>query len=425
MKLGKVVSLVFVFAFSLSLLFVAEAEDRAVVSRALDIISKNSHVAMSCVADSKLDFEAEDFERALNLSKITSITVTELPEKSEGILCVGSREVSEGQTISRADIARMSFEFLGENVSESSFCFFSNQGDHEIRCKLYTLKYANTAPIANVGGAEAVSTYKNISCFGNLSAYDKEGDKVYFEVVKQPSNGLLKVDGRGEYVYKPAAGYTGRDSFRYVAVDEYGNYSSAKEIKLEVEAQRSSVVFCDITSEEYHVAAINLTEKGIMSASEIDGEFYFYPNHAVGRLEYLVMAMKSMGISADGNSENTIFYDDAKIPQKLKGYVNTAVKLGYVSGKIDEKGNLLFAPNDKITRAEAAVMLYNMADLTEPVLCPVFADSTGVPSWAEKAINCLASNGILPDKHSFVSASQSLSREEGAYMLYMLNRISE
>jgi len=424
MKFGKIISLIFVFAFSLTMIAAAETQSNAVVSPALNIISENSHMALSCVAESDLEFESEDFERALNISKVTSITLTNLPERSEGILYLGGNEVVEGQTVSRADIGRLRFEFLGENVNQSAFSFFTNFGRHEIECMLYSLKYTNTAPTTEIGGVAEASTYKNVSCYGRLPAYDREGDKIYFEVVKQPSNGLLKVDEKGEYVYTPTRGYTGKDSFRFVAVDEYGNYSPAKEIKLEVESQRSSLVFCDITAEEYHVAAINLTEKGIMSAGEVDGEFYFYPDHTVGRLEYLVMAMKSLGIPVNASAEKTIFYDDAEIPQNLKEYVNTAVKLGYVSGKIDEKGNLLFAPNDKITRAEAAVLLYNMSDLSEPVLCPVFADSNSFPSWAENAINCLASNRILPIKNGFVSATQSLTREDGAYMLYMLNAVS-
>ena len=215
----------------------------------------------------------------------------------------------------------------------------------------------------------------------------------------------------------------GRDSFKYVALDEYGNYSSSREIKLDVESQRSSVVFSDITAGEYHVAAIKLTEKGIMSAHEVDGNYYFYPDSELGRLEYLVMAMKSMNIEVSSNGENTVFADDALIPTNLKGYVNTAVKLGIAGGKIDSSGNLVFAPNDKITRAEAAVMLNNMVELDEPILSPVFADAGTLPSWAEGAIYCLTSNGIMPNKNGYVSALETLNRDEGAYMLYMLELI--
>ena len=425
MKIGKIFALICVFCFTLSLVTVSNAKEECVVTPALNIIAQDSYVAVSCVADNGISFEAEDFERALNLSCVSSITVTELPSKADGILYLGSSEVSVGQTVSRANIGYLNFEFLGENIDRSSFRFKTDMGAYDIECMMYSLKYANSAPVADIGGVSQVSTYKNVSFYGQLRAYDPEGDRIIYEIVEQPSNGLLKVLNNGEYIYTPSAGYVGRDSFKYVALDEYGNYSSSREIKLDVESQRSSVVFSDITSGEYHVAAINLAEKGIMSAHEVDGKYYFYPDAELGRLEYLVMAMKSMGIEISGNSESTVFADDSLIPASLKGYVNTAVMLGIIGGKIDTSGNLLFAPNDKITRAEAAVMLNNMADIDEPILRPVFADSGSLPSWAEEAIYCLTSSGIMPNKNGCVSASETLTRDEGAYMLYMLEVASK
>lgn len=426
MKIEKIFALICIFCFSLSLVTLTTAKGEEMpVSPALNIIAEDSYVAVSCVADSTLSFEAEDFERALNLSYLSSVTITELPERADGILYLGNSEVSEGQTVSRANIGYLNFEFLGENIDRSSFRFKTEQGAYDIECVMYSLKYANSAPAADVGGATQVSTYKNVSFYGQLRAYDPEGDRIIYEIVKQPSNGLLKVDNNGEYVYTPTSGYVGNDSFKYVALDEYGNYSASREIKLEVESQRSSVVFADITSGEYHVAAISLTEKGIMSAQEVDGKYYFYPDSELGRLEYLVMAMKSMNINISGKGESTVFADDSLIPSDLKGYVNTATKLGIISGKIDSDGNLLFAPNDKITRAEAAVILNNMAELDTPILRPVFADSNNLPTWAEEAIYCLSYNGIMPNENGYASASQVLSRDEGAYMLYMLGLVSQ
>ena len=408
--------------FSLGVFNGVSAEnDMAIVSQALNVIAKDSHVAISCIAEREISFDAEYLERALNLSGIDYITVTKLPQKTDGILYIGSSEINEGQSISRANIAYMTFEFIGDNTEKSAFSFVTNHSAHEIECKMYYLKHVNSAPVPDIGDFSQVSTYKNVSFFGKLSAYDADGDAMFFEIIKQPLNGLLKVDKNGEYVYSPTNGYVGEDSFKYVVFDEYGNYSGQREIKLTVESQRSSLVFADITSGEYHVAAINLAEKGIVPVSEIDGKFYFHPGYDIGRLEYLVMAMKTMGIEIESTSEKTVFYDDSDIPSNLKGYVNTAVKLGFVSGKIDTNGNIIFAPNEKITRAEAAVMLNNMCELEMPVLKPVFADRHDVPSWAETAIYCLTSNGIMPYDNGYVSATEKLNREEGAYMLYKLS----
>jgi hypothetical protein len=286
------------------------------------------------------------------------------------------------------------------------------------------LKRANYSPLLNVDGAVSVSTYKNVSLYGKLDAYDPDGDKIFFEVIRQPLNGLVKVESDGTYVYSPTSGYVGNDSFKYVAVDVYGNYSGEGEIKLKVEGQRSSLVFADISDGEYHVSAISLAEKGIVPISEVDGEYYFHPGAELGRLEYLVMAMKTLGIEMDASADKTVFYDDGDIPNNLKGYVNTAVALGYVSGKIDQNGRLVFCPNDKITKAEAAVMLDNMCELPSPVLTPVFADKREIPSWAEDAVTRLAYNAIYPTSNGYVSAQEPLNRDEGAFMLYRLSKIA-
>lgn len=425
MKIGKIVALICVFCFSLNMVsFVSAEENAPIVSPALCVISSESYVAMSCVAETTLGFDADSFEKALDLSYISSVTVTRLPSKDEGTLYLGSSEVAEGQTVSRANIGYLNFEFSEKSDGESRFCFYTDQGGHEIECRLFSLKHKNSAPEHRIKGAEQVSTYKNVNLYGKLDVYDAEGDKVIFEMVKAPRNGLLKLSSDGEYVYEPTLGYVGNDSFKYVVQDEYGNYSTLREIELEVELQSSSVVFSDLANDKYHIAAINLTEKGITAAQEVDGKYYFYPDAELGRLEYLVMAMKNVGIEVNDSGSTTVFADDSQIPAGLKGYVNTAVELGIISGRINEKGEPVFSPNVKITRAEAAVMLNNMAELDMPVLKPVFADSNAMPAWAEDAICCLVYNEIMPNENGYASASQLLCKDEGVYMLYMLEQIS-
>ena len=424
MKIGKVIALLCVFVFSMGMITGVSAESELCpVSHALNVISSKCCVAVSCAEEREISFESADFERALNLSYVSSVTITDLPDRTDGVLYLGGSEMREGQNVSRANIGYMKFVFLGEDIDKSSFRFTANNGGHEIECMLYSLKYVNSAPNTDIGGVREVSTYKNVSLYGKLQAYDKEGDRIVFEVVKQPDNGILKVDTDGRYVYTPTKGFTGEDSFKYVALDEFGHYSNSREIELKVESQRSSLVFSDMNNDEYHVAAIYLTEKGIMQSQEVDGKHYFYPDSELGRLEYLVTVMKSMGVEIESLQEKTIFSDDSDIPANLKGYVNTATELGIISGKVDAAGNLFFAPNDKITKAEAAVILNNMCELDAPVLKPVFADSDSLPAWAAEAVYRLSYNGIMPQNNGYVSATSALERGECAQMLYMLTQV--
>lgn len=421
MKIEKILTLIFILLVGAKTAVGASAqEELGLVSPALNVVADESYVAFSCLSDDVISFEANDFEKALNLSYLSSVTITQVPDRSAGVMYLGGAEIKSGQSISRSNIGYLTFEFLGENVSESSFCFTTNYSGYEIEGKLYALKYANSAPIVDATAEVAALTYKNVGLYGKLKAYDKDGDTIMFEVVKQPQNGLLKINSSGEYVYTPINGYTGKDSFKYVALDKYGNYSAMYEQQINVKEQKKVLVYSDICDEKYHVAAINLTENGIISAQEVDGKYYFYPKTEFGRLEYLVMAMKHLDIKIDNTVSSTVFFDDAEIPQDLKGYVNTALEMGIINGKLDSKGNLLFSPNDKITRAEAAVLLNNMFELEKPMLTPVFADSNMLPHWAEDAVYCLNYNGIMNSDSGYISADESLKKDEGVYMLYML-----
>ena len=126
--------------------------------------------------------------------------------------------------------------------------------------------------------------------------------------------------------------------------------------------------------------------------------------------------MNAAGIEEVPDCDKTVFFDDADIPEAMKGYVATAHSLGYVQGSA-VKGELCFLPNDEITRAEAAVMLAAIADLDRALVTPVFADSGEIPSWARDAIHSLHAAGILQATDGSVLANEPLTRAETAKLL--------
>ncbi len=423
MKHRRIFSFLLILCFAVLLSAgVSAAEEKSIVSPAINVVAKNSYVAKSCLASDTFTFDADDFERALNLSKVSSITITKLPDKTEGVLKLGNVEISEGQTISRANIGFMNYVFLGEGIDKSSFNFSANGEVHELECKLFSLKHKNEKPLADTKKDIEASTFKNVSLYGKVDGYDPDGDSIIYEVIKTTENGILKLDQGGEYVYKPTGNFIGKDSFKYVVVDKFGNYSSIGEVSISVDMQSSSMVFADLNGGKYHVAAISLTEKGIMPTGELGGEYYFEPDAEISRIEFLVMSMKNLGINVKVEDDTTVFSDDAQISKGYKGFVNTALEMGIVSGKIDAGGNLVFAPNDKITRAEAAVILSRMTELESPVLKPVFADEHTIPAWAESAVYSLAHVGIMENENGYVSATDTLKKGECAYMLYNLDK---
>ena len=85
----------------------------------------------------------------------------------------------------------------------------------------------------------------------------------------------------------------------------------------------------------------------------------------------------------------------------------------------------MLSPDDDITRAEAAVILARMLAKPLPDATPVFADGADVPAWARDAVYTLAELGVMDVRNGYVEASATLNREQAAYMLYMLESVSE
>lgn len=431
MKFGKWFAIfaaaALLLCFSLSV-YATEPEQQ-MVSPALAILAQRNAMAKAGLTGEDIGFHADEFERALNVSSVESITVTKLPERSDGILYLGGSELHEGQTVSRANISHLTFVFMSEDITDSAFCFSTNHGAYELECALYRLEYENRVPVVSSVSdtVVSVSTYRDISVYGRLDAYDPDGDEVTFEIVSYPKNGLLTVTDStaGTYKYTPVDGFTGTDRFRYVAVDRYGNYSDAVWVTLTVSQPKSTLVYCDLEESSAHVAAISMTERGVMASAELAGNYYFYPSTEVTRAEFLAMAMKTKGIHGSENTQKTVFADDGDIPVGFRGYVNTAQRLGYVCGKLNESGELVFCPNDTITRYEAAVMLYNMSEVELPVIQPLFVDADTVPVWAKDAVYSMTASGVLSSEKGYISANAPVTRELAAEMLYKFDSITE
>jgi hypothetical protein len=398
------------------------------VSAGLNVLASETVMIKSGLVNNDIVFEAEDFERCLNVSVLSSLTVTELPSRSDGVLYLGGGEVSVGQTISRENIGYLNFVFCSEEITSSRFCFSSNFGDYEISCKMRLAEKENHAPNVSFDTKQAsiVSTYCDVAVYGTLRANDADGDGIMFEVVKQPKNGTLILDKTsGVYRYLPLGGYNGTDSFKYVAIDDFGNYSAAAEVKLSVDMQKNRLVYADMKDSASHVPAIALTEKGILNADSVGKKNYFNPTETVSRLDFVVAAMRVMGLEDDVVCTQTVFDDDSAIPTAYRGYVSLAQQKNYVCGKISEDGRLLFSPNDMITRAEAAVILSRMISAETSGAIPVFADADDIPAWARDAVERLSALDVLDSKDGYVDAMGTLTKEQTAYMLYRLGMLSE
>ncbi len=394
-----------------------------ILSPALNVLSAKHGMAKWTLIGNDIYFCEDDFCRALNLAEIPYITVTKLPEKEFGTLVLGSTPVSEGQTLSASNLALMKYVPADDttSASSSSFEFTCGENVYTTVCTLYIIEKNNFAPTVSSKSAASLTcgTFQGITAHGSIGAYDPEGDALTFEIVEYPKNGYLKLsdpsNGNCGYTYTPKDNYSGKDSFKYVAIDKYGNYAPSATVNITVNKRKTNIVFSDLDNSKYQSHAVSVTEAGIMSGTQIGNGYYFYPEQSVSRIEFLVMAMNAAGITEVANVKNTGFYDDADIPSAMKGYAAVAYRLGYLHGTV-ENGELCFKPHEAITRAEAAYIFCNILDLEyADNTVTVFADS--VPSWAETAIYTMNYYGILRDDNGKISSYAKLCRGDAAQML--------
>ncbi len=393
------------------------------VSSGLSVIANQKDMAKSALVNNTIVFSADDFEKYLNLSEVTSITVTSVPSVSEGCLCVGDVLVNVGQTISRSNLDLLNYRAADSKAKEASFKFKVNGGEYEISCNLYFLNRENASPTLSMEDERlfSVSTHQTITVYGKVSAYDADGDDLQYEVVTYAKNGVLDFDSQsGEYSYTPTGAYFGEDYFEYVAVDKYGNYSGSRRVNLTVEKLKTDVVYFDMNGHRAHHAVLTMTEKGIMGGTTIGDSSYFMPDRSVSRIDFLVMLMHAMGVNDVENVFDTGFDDDGEIPASMKGYVYRARQMGLITGSVDAEGTYCFEPNRDITRAEAALIVSKVVSGTVPTVKPTFSDKDEIPAWAHDAIYTLNDLGILSSTNGEISPTSNITRAQVAEMLYAL-----
>ena len=97
-----------------------------------------------------------------------------------------------------------------------------------------------------VFGALAYATKQDTDLSGQIAATDPAGETLTFSVAANPGNGALSsFNPSGSFVYRPAAGFTGDDSFRVQVTDTGGN-SVVGTVAINVHANRVPVAANDV-----------------------------------------------------------------------------------------------------------------------------------------------------------------------------------
>lgn len=129
----------------------------------------------------------------------------------------------------------------------------------------------------------------------------------------------------------------------------------------------------------------------------------FEPGKHMTRAEFAVLLVRALGLPTEQYDKS--FKDVLGIEWFAKnGELTAAVKYGVVQGKLDGT----FAPNEKITRAQAAAMIeramkipfvqYDFSQLDKTKTLKDFKDANQVGSWAKSGVEAVYQAGIVNGK---------------------------
>ncbi len=418
---------VFVLILSLFVLTAgAEGSQSPLLSPGLEVIAAKSEMVVSGVPGGEVIFTEDDFVRAVGYSP-DEITITSRPDPAVGQLTLGSVLIPEGQTLSASNLDRIAFMPSGNpNAREACFSFSADGAPYDYTCyvRLMQAGETNSAPTLDCATAASLSAKvpEGGICGGALAASDPDGDGLVFEIVSYPKHGSVRLTDRegGRYVYRPTAGYTGKDSFVYTVRDEWGSYAGEAEVRVTV-SRFGTPEFADMSGSSETFARI-VTSEGLMSGTLVGGEEYFYPTRGMTRSEFTVTLMIAAGIKADESNAATVFADYGDIPASARPYVAKAYELGLTDGWI-VGGEQIFQPNGEISLAEAAMMTSRLLGLEYDSVVEVSA-SLGEASWAKYEIAALCSAGFSIDR-SGITSNTPLDRASAARLLCGVLYIAE
>lgn len=379
--------------------------------------SKNALVG-DTVTFSDQDFSVQNGDGI----KLTSITITALPDPGAGTLTLGGQPLAADSVVEASALAGLRFQSLSQpSVTTTTFSFLPTfddgaQAQQPTTVTLYLLTAANEAPIAR---NMDLSTYKNVAITGYFDAVDSEGDTLTFQLMDTPARGAVTLaeDGSAKFVYTPYENKTGKDSFTYVAIDSAGNTSSEAKVTIQINKPDTKVTYADMEGDPAHKASIRLAEEGIFVGSYLNGEYFFDPDRPVTRAEFLTMAMATVGMAPLEDVTTTGFTDDAAIPTWAKGSVSAAVMAGVIQGSRDDSGAPVFDASENITQGEATVMLDQLLNLSDVPL-EVFSAQGSDAHWAGQAAANLAASGVIRvEETNSAALSTGLDRAQAAMLL--------
>ena len=304
---------------------------------------------------SPADFsEEEDF---------AGIWVMALPE--EGTVMLGTRVIRPGDVLTAQQTSQLSYEPVrkeeNSTVQLTYLPILSDRVEATATMAISVFGKKDQAPVAE---DSALETYKNLPNEGLLKVKDPEGQALTFTITRQPKRGTVTVREDGSFLYEPQKNKVGTDSFTYTAKDPAGNTSREATVTVTIVKPTDAKQYTDTAGNSCRFAAEWMKNTGIFIAESIGGNGCFQPGKEVSRGEFLSMLVGALELPLEEDIPTGFSEDCAPW---LKPYLAAAMRSGFLTGLVDDEA---FHEEAIITGSEAATMIQNALDLAEPMVLP-------------------------------------------------------
>lgn len=185
-----------------------------------------------------------------------------------------------------------------------------------------------------------------------------------------------------------------------------------------VQVGAASIDFADTKTHWARNYIGKLAAKGIVNGI---GNNYYLPDAFLTRAEFLTMLANTI-YDLDVNQAVPANFADVSAMEWYYNYVNWGFETGIVKG-IDD---VTFAPNERITREQMAIMLDNFTNnigmvLPETSVGVAFMDSKLISPWAVDSVNKIVSAGVMRGyPEGDYKPQGNATRAEAASVVYQL-----
>lgn len=350
-------------------------------------------------------FGAEQFSPGE--TELAGICLTQLPEKSQGLLMLGERLLRPGDVLTAQQVGEMTF--VSGSVQQDSTAtisylpVFANGLAGEATMTLSIRGRENKAPIAEDCAFE---TYKNLEVTGTLKVRDPEGQEMQFSLTRPPKRGTIEISPDGRFTYTPKKNKVGVDSFTFTATDPAGKTSREATVTVSILKPTDAGQYTDTAGKSCRFSAEWMKNTGIFVGENIGGSPCFSPERQVTRGEFVTMLVKALNLPTDEAVTETGHPD---VPQWLRPYLAAAIRSG-LTARLEAADS--FGPDQPVSAEEAAAMLCSALGL----------QCQQQPALSAQEEEAAATYQEIAAQNGFLFPSAALTRADAAELLYQASR---